>query len=179
MTSLAVRQARQLAELRQQVEEMRTALANVVRVGTVEEVDATKGYRLKFGDGPDGKPYLSPFLPHPETGKTSVPLKKGQIVGHVSPNGDPRQGFLLRAGYGGDHQSPNADMDANVFDDAGVRVEISSGALRITAGGVTVEISGGGLKIDGGQVVHNDRNIGASHVHPGIQRGGAKTDPPE
>src|SRR5690606_40881603 len=47
--------------------------------GPVEMIDAQKGYRLRLG-GSDEKPFLSPWYPHPETGKTSVPLKKGQIV---------------------------------------------------------------------------------------------------
>src|SRR5690606_30546736 len=103
-----------------------TAFGNALKVGPVEEIDAAKGYRLKLGDGPDG-PFLSPWYPHPETGKTSIPLKKGQIVGVMNPSGDMRQGVLFRGGYSGEHSSPNQNMEANVFEDAGVRIEIVSG----------------------------------------------------
>jgi len=95
-------------------------------------IDAEKGYRLRLG-GTDAEPHLSPFYPHPETGKTSVPLKKGQIVGVINPSGDPRQGLVFRGGYSDANPSPNQDMDANVFDDAGVRLKIKDGALVITA----------------------------------------------
>ncbi len=150
--SAAARHAREVAALRQQVEELRSTIANMVRVGPVAEVDAQKGYRLKLGEDSGGEPYLSPWLPHPETGKTSVPLKKGQIVGQISPNGDARQGFVLRGGYGGDHKTPNTNMDANVFEDAGVRIEIADGALTITAGGSTVTISGAGIKMTASRI---------------------------
>ena len=177
--SAAARHAREVAALRQQVEELRSTIANMVRVGPVAEVDAQKGYRLKLGEDSGGEPYLSPWLPHPETGKTSVPLRKGQIVGQISPNGDARQGFVLRGGYGGDHKTPNTNMDANVFEDAGVRIEIANAALRIEAGGVTFTLSGKGVEIEGGRVKHDSRNIGSSHVHGGVRRGNERTDPPD
>ncbi|WP_062111134.1 phage baseplate assembly protein V [Aureimonas sp. AU40] len=168
-----------IAELRQTVEELRTTVANLLRPGAVAQVDAEKGYRLKLGQDGEGGDWLSPWLPHPDTGKTSVPLKVGQVVGLISPNGDMRQGFLLRGGYGGNHKSPNGNMDANVFEDAGVRFEVADGALVITAGGTTIKVSGEGLSITGGRVEHDGQNIGSSHVHPGIRRGDSRTDPPE
>ncbi|KTQ95010.1 hypothetical protein NS226_13850 [Aureimonas ureilytica] len=170
---------RKIAELRQLVEEMRSTVANLLRPGTISAVDPEKGYRLKLGQDGEGGDWLSPWLPHPETGKTSVPLKVGQVVGLISPNGDMRQGFLLRGGYGGEHKSPSADMDANVFEDAGVRIEVADGGLVITAGKVSVKISGEGLTVTGGRVTHDGRNIGSGHIHGGIRRGGDRTDPPD
>lgn len=160
--------------LRLDVEAMKTAFGNMATVGPVEEIDAEKGYRLKLGEDEDGV-YLSPWFPHPETGKTSVPLKKGQIVGNLNPTGDPRQGFLLRGGYSDDHASPNDNMEANVFEDAGVRVEIKESQLIITIGGVTHTISSGGLTTTGGRIEHEGRNIGEDHTHGGIVPGGANT----
>ena len=180
--------------LKADIELVRSTQANMVKVGPVAAVDAAKGYRLKLGEGDDGTPYLSPWFPHPESGKTSVPLKLGQIVGVVNPNGDPRQGFLLRGGYSDANASPNDDMAANVFEDAGVRVEIAGGKLIVTAGGATLtisgsgveiavgavqhDVSGDGLAVQGGNVTHNAKNIGSSHRHGGVERGGALTDPP-
>ena len=46
---------------------LKTAFGNSLKVGPVATIDAEKGYRLKLGDGPDG-PYLSPWFPHPESG---------------------------------------------------------------------------------------------------------------
>ncbi len=118
--------------MRLDIEMMKTAFGNSLKVGPVEVIDAEKGYRLRLG-GTDEDPFLSPFYPHPETGKTSVPLKKGQIVGVVNPSGDPRQGFIFRGGYSDENPSPNSDPLANVFQDAGVKISIKDGELVIEA----------------------------------------------
>ncbi len=47
---------------------------------------------------------------------------------------------------------------------------VSAGDIEITAGG-TVAITSAGL-------THNGKDIGDTHVHGGIVRGGAQTDPP-
>ncbi|NDV88799.1 baseplate assembly protein [Aurantimonas aggregata] len=127
------------------IEALKTAFGNSLKLGPVEEIDAAKGYRLKLGEGADGEPWLSPWLPHPETGKTSVPLKKGQIVGVMSPTGDMRQGLVFRGGYSAENASPNQNMAANVFEDAGVRIVVAGGALTITTGGTSVVISSDGI----------------------------------
>ncbi|HEV7293096.1 MAG TPA: baseplate assembly protein [Devosia sp.] len=122
----------ELVGMKADLEFLKSAFGNALKVGPVAVVDAQKGYRLRLG-GTDAEPFLSPFYPHPETGKTSVPLKVGQVVGVINPSGDPRQGMIFRAGYSDDNPSPNEDMDANVFDDAGVRLQIKDGVLHITA----------------------------------------------
>lgn len=163
---------------RVELEMLKTAFGNSLKVGPVELVDAKKGYRLRLG-GTDDEPFLSPWYPHPESGKTSVPLKKGQIVGIINPSGDPRQGLMFRAGYSDANPSPNEDMAANVFEDAGVRISIADGSLVIEAGGVTMTISGSGVSVTGGRFEHDGKNIGSTHVHGGIFRGGERTDAPE
>ncbi|MBW6399975.1 phage baseplate assembly protein [Roseomonas sp. HJA6] len=47
---------------------------------------------------------------------------------------------------------------------------VSTGDIEITAGG-TIAITSAGL-------THNGKDIGDSHVHGGVVRGGAQTDPP-
>jgi hypothetical protein len=143
---------------------LRSAFGNSLKVGPIEEVDAVKGYRIKLGET-NGKPFLSPWQPHPESGKTSVPLRKGDIVGVVSPSGDMRQGVMFRAGYSGPRPSPNDDMNANVFEDAGVRVTVADGALVINVGGVTFRFSGDGFVQIGGRQEHNGKNVGSDHGH--------------
>jgi len=156
---------------------LKKAFGNSLRVAPVEIIDAEKGYRLRLG-GTDDDPYLSPWYPHPETGKTSVPLKKGQIVGVLNPTGDPRQGVLIRGGYSDANASPNADMAANVFEDVGVRVTVADGALVIETGSVKMTISSAGVSIAGGRVEHDGRNIGSTHLHGGVTPGGADTSVP-
>ena len=143
---------------------LKSAFGNALKVGPIEEVDAVKGYRAKWGEV-DGKPYLSPWIPHPESGKSSVPLKKGDIVGVMNPSGDPRQAVMFRGGYSGPRPSPNDNMDANVFEDAGVRISVAEGALVVVAGGVTFTFSGNGFVQTGGRQEHNGKNVGSDHGH--------------
>ncbi|HEX5935819.1 MAG TPA: baseplate assembly protein [Pseudorhizobium sp.] len=118
--------------MRLDIEMLKTAFGNSLKVGPVEVIDAQKGYRLRLG-GTDDNPFLSPWYPHPETGKTSIPLKRGQIVGVVNPSGDPRQGLMFRGGYSDANPSPNDDMEANVFADAGVRITVKDGVAYVSA----------------------------------------------
>lgn len=168
-----------VVQSRADIEALRSAFGRSIKVGSVEMVDPQRGYRLKFGEAEDGKAFLSPWYPHPETGKSSIPLKLGQVVGVVNPSGDPRQGFLVRAGYSDDHPAPNQDMAANVFSDAGVTIRVAAGSLVIEAAGVAVKIDGAGLSITGGRVEHNGKNIGSTHRHGGILVGSEKTLTPE
>lgn len=168
---------REIVSIRADLETLKSAFGNALRVGSVAQIDAVRGYRLNLGEGEDG-PFLSPWLPHPETGKTSVPLKLGQVVGILSPAGDLRQGLVLRGGYSSANDSPNANMAANVFDDAGVRMTVADGALLIEVDGVTFRFSGAGFEQTGGSVRHNGTNIGDTHVHGGVESGVSNTDGP-
>lgn len=167
----------QILNMKGEIEELKSVVLNQFQIGPVEEIDAEKGYRLKLGEDDDG-PYLSPWIPHPEDGKSSVPLKKGQIVGVPKVGGDARQALMIRGGYSDDLPSPNSNMNANVFEDAGVRIELVDGALLITIDGVSFELSGDGFKQTGGKQEHDGKNVGSTHDHGGIMRGNADTDPP-
>ncbi|NMG39810.1 baseplate assembly protein [Chelativorans sp. ZYF759] len=160
-----------VAEIKADVEMLKTAFGNSLKVGPVEEVDAQKGYRLKLGEGPDG-PYLSPWYPHPESGgatKSWAPLSKGQIVGVINPTGDPRQGILLRAGFSGQDGAPSSDLAENVLQFGGVTLSIKDGVLTIH----------GDVQINGSMLRHNDRNVGDDHVHTDVKPGGGTSGPPQ
>ncbi|SFK99289.1 Phage P2 baseplate assembly protein gpV [Pseudovibrio ascidiaceicola] len=175
-----------LTQQQAELETLRSVISEMIQVGPVHDIDPDKGYRIKLGEDEEGAPYLSPWKPHPETSKTSIPLKVGQMVGTLNPNGDPRQGILLPGGYSNDHETPNTDMEANVFQDAGVRIQIKGGKLQISAensieitvGGVTHIISGDGVDTQGGKVTHNSKNVGSTHTHGGISPGPANTKGP-
>lgn len=172
---------------------LKSAFSRMVKEGAVEEIDAEKGYRIRLGEGADGQPYLSGWVPHPETGKTSVPLKKGQRVALLSPGGDIRQALLLRSGYSDEHASPNSNIEANVFEDAGVRAEVADGKLTVTIGGSTFEFSGSGLTMNvggasfvftgagfdqtGGMQTHDGKDVGKTSTHTGVTVGGGTTGP--
>lgn len=153
---------------------LRSAFGNALKVGPVEVIDAEKGYRAKWGER-NGKPFLSPWLPHPESGKSSVPLKKGDIIGVINPSGDMRQAAIFRAGYSGLRQSPNDDMDANVFEDAGVRVSIANGVLKIV-GDFVVE---GNADFNEGHLKAHGKNVGHDHKHRDVEPGPSLTGVPD
>lgn len=177
-----------LTGLRIDLEMLKTRFAEMIRVGPIEEIDAVKGYRIKLADGDDG-PVLSPWLPHPESGGQSsswMPLSKGQVVGILSPNGDLRQGVLLRSGFTYSNQPPSEDLEANVLKAFGITITMKGGTVKVEG---DVKISGnveieGDLKVTGkvdfhdGHVRHNGTNIGDDHVHGGVVPGAAKTQGP-
>lgn len=152
---------------------LRSAFGNALKVGPIEEVDPVKGYRVKLGES-NGKPFLSPWMAHPESGKSSIPLNKGDIVGIVNPSGDMRQGVIFRAGYSGPRPSPNQDMAANVFEDAGVRIIIADGVLRIT-GNLVVD---GDADFNEGHLRSHGKNVGHDHKHEDVEPGPALTGVP-
>ncbi|MEJ8474457.1 baseplate assembly protein [Roseibium algae] len=171
-----------LLRQRADLEMLKTAFGNSLKVGPIEVVDPARGYRVKLADGPDG-PVLSPFYPHPESGGQSLswmPLSKGQIVGVVNPSGDGRQGVLLRGGFSGDASAPSQDLLANVLKTLGITITIKDGKLRLQG---DLEVEGnvrlvGNVDFESGHVEHNGKNIGDDHVHKGVVPGGSTTKGP-
>lgn len=166
-----------LVGMKADIEMLKTAFGNALRVGPVEVVDATRGYRLKLGEGPDGTPFLSPWYPHPESGgQTSswAPLSTGQIVGVLNPSGDMRQGVIFRAGFSDANAAPSADLLANVLKAFGLTVTMRDGKLSIDG---DVEITGN-VDFRGGHVRHNDTPIDDTHRHGEVRSGNDDTGIP-
>lgn len=159
-----------IIELNAAHETLVNAFGRAIKGGVVKQVDKDKGYRISLGVV-DGEEFLSPWYPHPESGKTSVPLREGEIVGIIAPGGDPRQGFILRGGYTEGHPSPNGDMEANVFKDGGAIFTVKNGVMSIELpGGLHLK---GNLTVEGdivstGTVTNNGKDIGASHTNAGL-----------
>lgn len=53
-----------------------------------------------------------------------------------------------------------------------VRLHLTDSGIDLTVGGERLSLSADGLK-------HNDKNIGATHTHGGVENGGGKTNTPE
>lgn len=127
----------ELVSMRTDIEQLKSSLGRSLKVGPVEVVDAVKGFRIKLGEDSEGKPFLSPWYPHPESGgatKTWAPLSKGQIVGMLNPGGDPKQGILVRGGFGGENTAPSTSLDENLFEFGGVKIALSAdGVVMISA----------------------------------------------
>ena len=137
---------RTAVDLSREVGELKRQLAGMVKVGTVAETDAKKGYRLDFGKDDNGQPKLSPWLPHPESGgkaKSWFPMSKGQVVAMMTPPGDNRQGILLRGGFTDQYKQPSQNMQENVFEYGNVRIEVKDGRVRIKAAAAEITMDGG------------------------------------
>ncbi|MFI3903766.1 baseplate assembly protein [Ochrobactrum sp. S1502_03] len=168
---------RNLVGMKIDIEMLKTAFGKSLKVGPVAAIDAEKGYRIKFGEDENGQPFLSPWYPHPESGGASstwMPLSLGQIVGMINPNGDPRQGLLIRGGFSDANQPPSNDLLASVFRAFGVNATVKDGKITIQ-GDFVVE---GNVDFKGGHVKHNGADIGDTHIHSGVERGRDNTDPP-
>lgn len=173
-----------VVDMRREIAQLKRELANMVKVGTVSDVDAKKGYRLDFGQDENGQPKKSAWLPHPESGgaaKSWIPLSVGQTAAMVTPPGDTRQGFLVRGGFSDKNPQPSENTDENVFTFGPWRISLDAGVLSVT--GPKVKVKGdveieGAVDIKGERVTHNKKNIDASHKHKGVVPGGGETGVP-
>ncbi|WP_454919219.1 baseplate assembly protein [Xanthobacter sediminis] len=153
------------------------------------EADALKGYRLSLGEDRDGNPRLSPWLPHPDSGggnKSWRPLSRGQIVAAISPGGDLPQGFLLRAGFGGQDPPPSQDLaEVVLLDNGAVRISATQHACVVKVGDTVLSITADGITMQaptidafGDEVRHNGHEIGDKHVHLRVMTGLDRSGPP-
>ena len=188
---------RAFLDLKHEVAELRHQAANSFKPAVVHETDGKKGYRLKYGEGADGKPILSPWHPHPEAGgalKTWFPMTEGEIVYALHPSGDARQGYILRGGFSDQNKQPSEKTDENVVTfgkfrmvmaESGVvmsfdeKNSISLGSkITLKVGDLSYEL-GSDHVLKGGKVKHENKDIGSTHKHGGVEPGGAKTQPPD
>ena len=104
-------------EIHHTQEESRHSHANLIREGTVEQVDGKKGYQVRLAED-DGKAVPSPWFPHPEQGgafKTWRPLTKGQTVLVIAPGGDQRLAHIIpKGGFSDQNKQPSEKLDENV-----------------------------------------------------------------
>lgn len=164
------------------IAEIERKLAGMVRHGTVAEVDPGKGLmRLKLGTATGGGDMLGPWVPYSQSAgalKAHIPPAVGQQFSMISPSGDFRQAVAVPLTWSNANGAPSNKGDENVITYGDIVVTMQADALRLAVGGVSLTISGNGIEIEGGRVRHNGKNIGDTHVHGGIERGGSRTDPP-
>ena len=104
------------------------------------------------------------------------------------------QAVALPLTWSDNNKSPSSKGDENVLTYGNVTATIKDGlcevvvgaatlkltsaAVTIKVGGVNLEVSDAGVAITGGKVTHQDKNIGSSHIHGGVEPGGGLTDIP-
>lgn len=169
--------AAQITAIRADLAMLKSAFGGALKVGPVEEIDLKKGYRIKLLDGPDG-PYLSPWLPHPESSKTSIPLRKNDVVGVFSPSGDLRQGLVFRGGYSGVNPNPSTDIEEDVLlSSNGVRLVAVNGDLVLEQG--NLRVAAGNTDLNGGHVKNDGVAIDKTHKHQDVLAGTDLSGVPE
>jgi hypothetical protein len=91
-----------------EVADLRRKLANMVRVGTVDEVNGDK-IRINMGKDDKGKDVMSPYLHQTDRrggAKTRQYYKKGQNVCLICPDGDVRQAIMTPWSKNKQYQQP-------------------------------------------------------------------------
>lgn len=178
-----------LVELFRRVADLERKHANLVRHGTVHEVDPAKGkVRMKLGQGADGTPFLSPWVPYGQVAgglKVHAPPTVGQQMTMFSPGGDFRQAVAMPMTWSDSNSSPSSKGDENVLTFGDVRIEIKGGKVKISApeielvaGGHSQKLTGAGTTFTSGQIKHDEKNIGKTHTHRDVMPGGGNTGVP-
>lgn len=175
----------EMKSLRRDHAELRRQYDNTFVQGPVVDRDHQKGVRI--ARDPKGEHKSAWTQPAELSGRSRALPDVGENVLLLQPHGDPRQATVVGLGHNDAKKNPATDAGNTVLHDKdGARIEAAKDSITLTAktitlkaGGVTVTITGDGVAITGGKVTHEGKNIGATHVHPGVQRGFLKTDAPD
>ena len=173
---------REIAELAARIAELERRFSGMMRHGTVAEIDPTRHrVRLNFGNDIDGKPFLSPWVPYAQIAgalKVHTPPSKGQQFTALSPSGDWQQAIALPMTWSDQNAAPSTAVNEHVLTFGDVRLTIRDQLLEARVGAVTLKVTPAGVAITGGKVTHEDKNIGATHVHGGVVPGGGSSAEP-
>lgn len=174
-TRLFVDAFRRIAELERRADGM-------VKQGRVAEVDPKAGtVRLRLNEEGADEPFLSPPIPYAQMAgamKVHSPPSVDQQMTVISGTGDFRQGLAVPMTWSDKNAAPSDKGDEHVLTFGNVRIELKDGGLTLTIAGVTFQFSGDGFVQTGGKQEHDGKNVGSSHTHGGVERGGANTNPP-
>lgn len=158
--------------------DLRDRHARMLMPGTVGDVDAANGkYRHVVGVDENGGTVLGPWQPYSQHAgdlKLHTPPSKGQQMLFVSPNGDFEQGIGFPFGWSTANPSPSQDGATVAGSFGGFSWSLNGGVLTIS-GKVTVQ---GDFAASGGVLTHEGKNVGAMHLHSGVQTGGGDTGAP-
>lgn len=172
---------REIVEIAGRLAELERRVTQMIRGGTVAQVDAAKGLvRLKIGSGVNGD-LLSPWIGYGQMGgalKIHSAPSVGQQMAMFSPSGGMEQAIALPMGFSDANPSPSGAGDQSVLTFGAATITLAGDGLTIAVGGVTMVIGAAGVTITGGTVTHDGKNIGSTHTHGGVLSGGAQTAPP-
>lgn len=151
------------------IAELERRLANVVRYGTVTDVDpANARARVTFG-GETSSAWLHFSTSRAGGARVWSPPVAGEQVIVVSPMGDTSMGVITGS-------VPNNDFPPPSSDGATYQIDMPGGVSISVAGG-TISITAPGNVVVNGDVIADGISL-KTHVHSGVQRGGSNTDQP-
>jgi phage baseplate assembly protein gpV len=158
-------------------------LAGLVRVGRVAE---TTGDKVRVDIGEIRTHWIPVLAPAAGAMRAWSPPSVGEQVLVLAPGGEPDQAVALAGIYSAASPAPSQDLEETRIEwEDGAAVSYHRGAKRMTIdlpGGKLNILAPGGVTIIGDVTVDGDviaRGISLiEHIHGGIVRGSAKTDPP-
>jgi len=151
----------QMADLYNRIAELERRGRNRKRTGTVKAVDNAKGLARVMISKPDGKEYLSPWLPWKEVAsggiKSHIPPTEGEQVDVVSESGDMTDAVI-------DMSTPS---NANPRPHDGPEAVITKGNSRLFFGDDLISLSATKIVLDGevhlggegGQLLHRKGDL--------------------
>lgn len=144
-------------------------LANVVRYGTITEVDAANARaKVTFG-GETASAWLQFSTSRAGGARVWSPPVPGEQVVVFSPMGDTAQGVIMGSLPNDAFPPPSGDGGTYQIDlPSGVSISVAGGAINISApGNITVN----------GDVIANGISL-ETHLHSGVVPGGSNTGQP-
>ena len=176
----------QLAWLAGQISDMKRQVRNRKRTGKVVAVDHKKGLARVEISRPDNKPFISPWVPWKEVAsggiKSHIPPTIGEQVDLVSESGDLTDAVIDMSTPSNENPRPHEGPEA-VITKGESRFVIGDDSVAIEAPLINLSARetkiAGNLVVEGDSITHNGTNIGDSHVHGGVERGGSNTSTPQ
>ncbi|RWM29406.1 phage baseplate assembly protein V [Mesorhizobium sp.] len=173
----------------ERLQEHERRLAGSQWTGKVKQVDDQKHVvRVVLGQDEDGGDVLSPWVP---VGQIAGALKLhsmpsvGQVVSIRSEAGDLEQGVVESYHWTDENPSPSQNAAEHKLTFGIVTITLVDGSLKFQVGGTSIEVTDGKLEVHtnefvthGSSLKHNDKEIGDTHKHGGVEPGGSDTDVP-
>jgi phage baseplate assembly protein V len=171
--------------------------SNFIRPGVVSSYDPDAN-AIVANIGTTDAPVLThpiQVFTHGGKGKSWRPMKVGQQVTLLCPDGDLANAIALPGGFHDQNPAPSSSADEDIeaqrgtarlrttdaaafLECGGSSVKVEDGEVTISAGGVVWTLSGAGEATQGGAVTHDGHDIGKTHVNTGVVPGGGDSGPP-
>lgn len=179
MSDIIIREFRSIYK---SLDDLQRRVANSVLSGKVAEIDG-KRIRLELlpHDSRTGKPFLSPWVQLQEAAgvtTSNTPVRKGDPMRLLSPNGEiGPQSLAIRDSHTSELPNP-AHENEFVLGHDGAAIRMSGKALILELGDTKITLADGRIATQSDELTHNEKNVGDTHVHGGIDPGNSDTSTP-